>query len=120
MAVIALGLASRALPLFPAALQNYPGDVLWTLMVVVVLALVRPARKPLHLAAAALAISFGVEALQLVHVDWLDAIRRTTLGRLALGSGFDPLDLVAYTVGAALGLAADLAWQRARDAQVPA
>ena len=110
--VVALGLASRALPLFPAALGAYPGDALWAVMVFVGLALLAPGAAPLRLAAATLAVSFAVEALQLVRWAWLDALRSTTPGRLALGSGFDPVDLVAYAAGVALALAADLAWQR--------
>ena len=31
-----------------------------------------------------------------------------------LGNGFDPLDLVAYAAGIALGLAVDLGWERVR------
>lgn len=112
--VIALGLASRALPLFPAVLENYPGDALWALMVVVALALAAPRMEPVRVAGLALAISFAVEALQLYRAPWIEAVRDSALGRLALGSGFDPLDLVAYTVGVGVGLAADLAWQRRR------
>ncbi|MEM6328592.1 MAG: DUF2809 domain-containing protein [Bacteroidota bacterium] len=112
--VIALGLASRAVPLFPAVLESYPGDALWSVMVYVGLALLAPRVAPIRLGALALAISFSVEALQLVRLPWLDAIRATLPGRLALGSGFDPVDLLAYTVGVGLALAGDLAWHRVR------
>jgi hypothetical protein len=52
-----------------------------------------------------LAISFaaGIEASQLYHAPWLDAIRRTTLGGLALGYGFLWSDLACYAVGVGLG-----------------
>ena len=43
-------------------------------------------------AAVALAFCFAVEFSQLVHLPALDALRRTTAGHLALGSGFDPRD----------------------------
>ena len=55
---------------------------------------------PLRLrAAAALAICAGVEMSQLYHTTALAALRRTTAGQLVLGSGFDPRDLMAYTLG---------------------
>ena len=113
--VISLGLASRAMPLFPAALESYPGDSLRALMVLVMLALLVPRAAPLRLAAAALTISFAVEVLQLYRAPWIEAIRDTTPGRLALGSGFDWIDLLAYTVGVGIGLACDLTWQRMRS-----
>ena len=50
-------------------------------------------------AATALAICVAVEMSQLYHTTMLDALRRTTAGSLMLGSGFDPRDLVAYTLG---------------------
>jgi len=50
-------------------------------------------------AAAALAICYVVECSQLVHAPALDAARRTTMGQLVLGSGFDPRDFAAYAAG---------------------
>jgi hypothetical protein len=47
----------------------------------------------------ALAVCFAVEASQLYHTPALDALRRTTFGALTLGTGFDPRDLLAYTLG---------------------
>lgn len=40
-----------------------------------------------------------METRQLYHAPALDALRRTTAGHLVLGSGFDPRDLLAYTLG---------------------
>lgn len=114
VAVIALGLASRGVPLFPAVLETYPGDALWAVMVWMGLALLVPTARPLPLAGAALAASFAVEALQLYRAPWIEAVRETTLGRLALGNGFDRVDLVAYTVGVGVALACDLALRRRR------
>ena len=75
------------------------GDVLWaTMMTWCIAALAPGARIPIR-AAAALAICFAVEASQLYHTPGLDALRSTTLGHLFLGSGFDPRDLAAYTLG---------------------
>ena len=42
---------------------------------------------------------FGIEILQLVQIDWLIAIRKTTLGHYILGEGFLWLDLLCYVMG---------------------
>ena len=99
--VIGLGLASRAYDgLFPNALGKYPGDALWTVAVYLGWKLVVPAMAPWKLGLMALGQSFGVEFLQLCHAPWLDGIRGNYFGHLLLGSTFNPMDLVAYTVGA--------------------
>lgn len=117
VAIVTLGLASRAVRFFPDPLGAYPGDALWAVMAYLLLAMAAPEATPRRLAAAALAVSFTVEALQLVRWDWLVTLRGTLPGRLVLGSGFDPADLAAYTVGVGLAFGADLAWARARRAR---
>lgn len=103
--VIALGLASRKFPaLFPAALGKYPGDALWTMMVFFGLGIFMPAASVWRLGAWALAISFAVEFGQLYRAPWIVAVRAHPLGHLVLGTAFGWLDLVAYTVGAALAM----------------
>jgi hypothetical protein len=47
----------------------------------------------------AVGFCFAVEFSQLFHLPALDALRRTTAGHLALGSGFDPRDFVSYATG---------------------
>jgi len=109
LAVIASGLASRRFPfLLPATLGKYPGDALWALMVMLLIGFARPRWPVAKAAAAALAISFAVEFSQLYQADWINAIRRTTLGHLVLGSGFHALDLLAYTLGVAVGATAEM------------
>jgi acetyl esterase/lipase len=49
--------------------------------------------------AVAFGICVAVELSQLVHTPAIDAVRRTALGQLVLGSGFDARDLVAYAAG---------------------
>lgn len=110
--VIAAGLASRRFPLLPAFLGAYPGDALWALMVFLMIAFIRPAMALPVLACLALATAFLVEASQLYQAPWINAIRATTLGHLVLGTGFQWLDLLAYTVGVALGVVADYALSR--------
>jgi hypothetical protein len=70
-------------------------------------------------AAVALAICFAVEASQLVHTPALDALRATTPGRLVLGSGFDPRDLLAYAGGVLAALALDVVLGRTRRRPQP-
>jgi hypothetical protein len=107
-AVIVLGLASRAFPAILAALGKYPGDALWALMVLLGIVLIKPNIPPTSAALLALIFSFGVEFSQLYHAPWIDAIRRTRIGHLALGFTFAWQDLVAYTAGVLLGWIADV------------
>ncbi len=106
--VIALGLTSRsAASPFPAALGEYPGDALWALMVFVALCCAWPSVSTRRLACGALALSFTVEFTQLYRASWINELRDTRLGALALGSGFDAFDLVAYAIGIAFGAGLD-------------
>ena len=111
--IIALGLASRRgyFP-FPEALGNYPGDALWAWVVLLCVAWVRPAITRTKLIGWSLLIAFAIEFLQLYQAPWMQALRANKLAYLVLGNGFDPLDLLAYVVGIALGAAVDWAWQR--------
>jgi len=118
---VLLGLASRryagGLPSFVA---DYAGDTLWAAMVFFLLAVLFPAASTRALAAAALALAFVVEASQLYHAPWLDALRATRLGALVLGYGFLWSDLVCYAVGVVLAAAVDIflrRWSRKRRAE---
>lgn len=112
--VIAIGLASRRgyVP-FPAVLGNYPGDALWAWVVLLCVAWVRPAITRTCLASWSLVIAFAIEFLQLYQAPWMQALRANKLAYLVLGNGFDPLDLLAYVAGIALGLAVDCGWEKA-------
>lgn len=104
VAVIVLGLASRKLAwLFPEFLGRYPGDALWALMVLLMLGFAWPKLPVAWLAFSALSVSFAVELGQLYQSPWLVAIRHTAIGHLVLGSGFDPMDLVACAAGICIG-----------------
>ncbi|MDR2327063.1 MAG: DUF2809 domain-containing protein [Acidovorax sp.] len=111
--LIALGLASRrGYSPFPAVLGNYPGDALWAWVVMLCVAWLRPAMARGRLVAWSLLIAFGIEFLQLYQAPWMQALRANKLAYLVLGNGFDPLDLLAYGVGIALGAVVDGLWQR--------
>ena len=105
---IAVGLASRAVrPWLPAAAGDVLGDALWAAMMFWWVGVGRPRASTRARAAAALATAALVEAAQLYRVPWLDAVRRTTLGHLVLGSAFDWRDLGAYALGVAAAAALD-------------
>ena len=116
LVVIAIGLASRrGLVQFPAVLGNYPGDALWAWVVLLCVAWVRPAITRGRLVGVSLVIAFAIEFLQLYQAPWMQALRANKLAYLVLGNGFDPLDLLAYVVGIALGAAVDWVWQSRRQ-----
>lgn len=107
--VIAKGLASRRSSwLASTILGHYPGDACWAVAAYLGLILIFPKASFVHAAIGAMAISFAVEISQLYHAAWIDSIRRTTFGRLLLGSGFDLIDLAAYFVGTILASITDL------------
>ena len=108
MLTIGAGLAlvsvRRALP---AAGADALGDALWAAMMFWWVSAGWPASRTGLRALAALVIAWGVEASQLVHPAWLDAIRATRLGQLVLGTDFDARDLVAYAAGVAVAALLD-------------
>ncbi|MGK5002485.1 DUF2809 domain-containing protein [Janthinobacterium sp. LB2P70] len=110
VAVIALGLASRAFPQFvPAVLGKYPGDALWAMMIVFALGIVATRMRTWQLALTALLICFAVEFGQLYQAPWIVALRAHPLGHLVLGSAFGWVDLIAYTAGVAIAALVDKA-----------
>jgi hypothetical protein len=99
--VIALGLASRKFPaLFPSVLGKYPGDALWAVAVYIGWAFVLPRQSRFILLGLAISTSFLVEFSQLYHASWIDSIRSNSVGHLFLGSTYNAMDLVAYSIGA--------------------
>jgi hypothetical protein len=108
--VMAAGLASRRYSwLFHACLGKYPGDALWALMVFLLWGRALPRTSSLWIGLYALSTSFADEFSQLYQAPWINDIRSTTMGHLILGSGFAWPDLVAYTVGVAIGVLAESA-----------
>jgi hypothetical protein len=100
LGTIALGLGVRWRGVaLGSTLRDVLGDALWAVMVAWWVGAVAPAASLRIRAAAALAVCVGVEMSQLYHTAALDALRSTTAGSLVLGSGFDPRDLMAYTLG---------------------
>ena len=110
VAVIALGLASRAFPQYlPAALGKYPGDALWAMMIVFALGAIATRMRTWQLALWSLLICFGVEFGQLYQAPWIVELRSHTLVHLVLGSTFGWGDLLAYAAGVAVAALVDAA-----------
>lgn len=102
--VVIAGLASRKYRTdLPSLLGVYAGDVLWALVLYLLVSAVLAGRPIAWRATISLVLASLVEVSQLYHAPWLDAIRHTTLGGLALGFGFLWSDLVCYSLGIAIG-----------------
>jgi hypothetical protein len=101
--VVAMGLGSRRYgSLLPALIADYAGDTLWAVMAFIAIGVAAAGWPSWRVAIAALLVSYSVEVSQLYHAPWIDAIRATRLGALALGYGFLWSDIACYTVGVAL------------------
>jgi hypothetical protein len=102
--VIVFGIASRS-PALPLSrfLTSYVGDATWALAFFLGIGLLLPDLHTRYVGMMALVISFAVELSQLYHAPWIDAIRSSTIGHLALGSGFDAIDLLWYIAGVGIG-----------------
>jgi hypothetical protein len=99
------GLASRHfLHLFPGFFGKYPGDTLWALMVFFGWSVVFRTASIGRIAILALAVSYGVELLKLWETPWWVGVRHSTAGHLVFGQVFSWQNLVAYTLGVALGV----------------
>ncbi len=99
-ATIGIGLViARVHSALPAALADKLGDALWAMMMFWLVSVAVTRTRALARGGIALGICVAVESSQLYHTPGLDALRRTTLGHLVLGSGFDSGDLAACAVG---------------------
>lgn len=97
---VGAGLGLRAVA--AGSLAKYGGDALYTVLIFALVVLVAPRVTPLTAAGSALAVSWGVEFLQLSEVTG-ELSQRSAVTRLVLGSTFNPPDLFWYAVGAAAG-----------------
>ncbi|MFJ8112687.1 DUF2809 domain-containing protein [Streptomyces sp. NPDC096132] len=98
---VGAGLGLRAAT--AGSVAKYGGDALYTILLLALVVLVAPRVRPLAAAGTALAVSWGVEFLQLSRMP-AELAQRSTLARLVLGSTFNAPDLLWYTAGAAAGL----------------
>lgn len=104
--VIALGLTSRKMHnVIPDVLNTYLGDALWVLMSFIAFGFIFRTMKTKGVALIGIIFCYLIELSQLYHANWIDSIRRTTLGGLVLGYGFLWSDLIAYAIGIGVGVA---------------
>jgi hypothetical protein len=82
--------------------RDFAGDLIWAMMMSWLIAVPAPRLGIVARSAIALGISYAVELSQLVSLPWLDAARQTFLGHVALGTGFNPRDFLAYLAGVVL------------------
>ena len=102
--IVIIGLASRQLSAIPVI----TGDILYAIMIFFGLRFLFPYMKVSSIAVLAISFCFFIEFSQLYHVEWIDAIRNTRLGALVLGKGFLWSDILAYTIGVLISLAAEI------------
>ena len=118
LTTIALGLGVHlGGSVLPAAVRDILGDALWAAMLAWWIGALLPAWPLDRRAALALAGCYVVEVSQLLHTPALDAVRRTQIGHLVLGSGFDARDLLAYAGGVLAAVLIERVWRRSRRAQ---
>ncbi|WP_297868970.1 DUF2809 domain-containing protein [uncultured Flavobacterium sp.] len=93
--ILILGILSRKISGIPL----FIGDILYAVLIYFGFRfLIMDSKKSTSLLLSLL-FCFGIEILQLVQIDWLIAIRKTTLGHYILGEGFLWIDLLCYVVG---------------------
>jgi hypothetical protein len=107
--VIILGLLSRKMSnIIPDFLNAYLGDALWALMIYMGFGFIFRGLEIKRVALAGILFCYIIELSQLYHANWIDSIRRTTLGGLVLGYGFLWTDLLAYAIGIGTGIIIDI------------
>ncbi len=101
--VLILGILSRKISGIPL----FFGDILYAVLIYFGFRfLIMDSRKSTSLLMSLL-FCFIIEILQLVQIDWLIAIRKTTLGHYILGEGFLWLDLLCYIIGTLMAFLID-------------
>lgn len=110
LAVFALGLASRRLPVGIALWDKSLGDALYAVLIYLLLALARPTARPVALGASAFGISLAVELFQLTGVP----ARAPRVVAMVLGTTFAWHDVACYAIGSAAVAVVHRAASRAR------
>ena len=101
--VLILGILSRKISGIPL----FIGDVLYAVLIYFGFRFILIDFKKATSLLLSLLFCFGIEFLQLVQIDWLLAIRKTTLGHYILGEGFLWFDLLCYVMGTLLAFLID-------------
>ena len=103
---VMLGLAALAIGVFVVVyhgpgrpfLRGHVGDVAATMLVYALLGLARPSTRAWLRGVLTFLIALAIECVQLV---WH---AKSAIGSFLIGSQFDWIDLIAYAVGAAIGI----------------
>jgi hypothetical protein len=114
--VLIAGLSLRSIA--TGASAKIGGVELYGTLIYAALLLLRPRTSPFVTAAIAGLACWAVELLQLTPLP-AELSSRSTFARLALGSTFDPADLVSYPFGVLLALLVHLTWQCLRPPAFP-
>jgi hypothetical protein len=101
--VIIAGLLSRRMAFVPL----WVGDTLWALMVYLMVRVVWIKAPVKQVTVVSLLFCFAIECSQLYQAPWINQVRQTLPGKLILGQGFLWGDLLAYTLGIAIGAIAE-------------
>lgn len=103
--IIVAGLCSRKFSdLLPDFIAEYAGDFFWAMMVYFNFGFLFVKMERRNIFLFAVLFSSAIEVSQLYHAHWIDYLRSTSLGGLALGYGFLWSDLVCYSAGIIAGL----------------
>jgi Protein of unknown function (DUF2809) len=94
-----IGLLSRHYTQPNDFIYDYVGDAIWAGMIYLGFRFLMPSAKIKSTVLIALAFCYLIEISQLNQSEWLNALRRTTLGGLILGFGFLWSDFLMYTLG---------------------
>lgn len=118
--VMLMGLLSRKFMfIFPSHIVPYVGDMLWAMMVYFGFRFLFPKLELLKSFNIALIFSFAIETSQLYQAEWINIIRKTTIGGLVLGHGFLWIDLISYFIGIIIALIIDKVLNHAKFIKEP-
>ena len=101
--ILILGILSRKISGIPL----FIGDILYAVLIYFGIRFLIMNSKKSTSFLLGLLFCFSIEILQLVQIDWLIAIRKTTLGHYILGEGFLWSDLLCYIIGTLLAFLID-------------
>ena len=114
--VMIMGLLSRKFMfIFPKNIAPFIGDMFWAMMVYFGFRFLLPKLSLLKSFNIALIFSFGIEISQLYQDNWINSIRKTTIGCIVLGHGFLWMDLISYTIGIIIAVIIDKALSYAKS-----
>jgi len=101
--IVPLGLWLRFSAPIPEWLRDVSGGALYVVFWMLAWLVVNPDTPSSRLAVTVFLATCGVEFSQAVHVEWLERLRATLVGRLILGTTFRWGDFPPYGMGAMLG-----------------